>query len=63
MVKGEVIVFGKIGLMMPGFKYVRDVDLEVDGTKAAFAEYIGDLGERHPKRKGEMVYGKIFMKK
>ena len=63
MVKGEVIVFGKIGLMMPGFKYVKDVDLEVDGTKAKFGEYIGDLGERHPKRKGEPVYGKIFLKK
>jgi formylmethanofuran dehydrogenase subunit C len=63
MVKGEIIVFGKINVMMPGFRYEKDIDLEVDGTKAKFAEYIGDLGERHPKRKGETVYGKLYMKK
>jgi hypothetical protein len=27
-----------------------------------FHEFIGDLGERHPKRKGETVYGKFYMK-
>ena len=62
MVKGEVILFGTVDVMMPGFKYVQDVDIEVDGTKAKFAEFIGDLGERHPKRKGETVYGKFYMK-
>ena len=60
MVKGEVYLFGTVDVMMPGYKYVRDVELEVDGTKAKFAEYIGDLGERHPKRKGETVYGKFY---
>ena len=63
MVKGEVILFGKVNVMMPGFKYTRDVELDVEGTKAMFAEYIGDLGERHPKKKGEVVYGKLYMKK
>ncbi len=63
LVKGEIYVFGKINVMMPGYKPVRDVELEVDGTKAKFTEYIGDLGERHPKRKGEIVYGKLYMKK
>ena len=60
MVKGEVILFGTVDVMMPGFKYVRDVEMEADGTRAKFAEYIGDLGERHPKRKGETVYGKFY---
>ena len=63
LVKGEIYVFGKINVMMPGYKPVNEVDLDVDGTKAKFVEYIGDLGERHPKRKGEMVYGKLYMKK
>ena len=62
MVKGEMILFGTVNVMMPGYKYVRDVEMEVDGTKAKFAEFIGDLGERHPKRKGETVYGKFYMK-
>lgn len=62
MVKGEIYVFGNINVMMPGFKQVGEVDLEVDGTKAKFIECVGDLGERHPKRKGEMVYGKLFLK-
>jgi formylmethanofuran dehydrogenase subunit C len=63
LVKGEIYVFGKINVMLPGYKPVRDVELEVDGTKATFIEYIGDLGERHPKRKGETVYGHLYMKK
>jgi formylmethanofuran dehydrogenase subunit C len=62
MVKGEAYLFGTVDVMMPGYKYVRDVEMEVDGTKAMFHEFIGDLGERHPKRKGEMVYGKFYMK-
>jgi formylmethanofuran dehydrogenase subunit C len=63
MVKGEIYVFGSINVMMPGYKPVGEVDLDVDGTKAKFTEYIGDLGERHPKRKGEVVWGKLYMKK
>ena len=63
LVKGEIYVFGNINVMMPGYKPVAEVDLEVDGTKGTFVEYIGDLGERHPKRKGEPIYGKLYMKK
>jgi len=62
LVKGEIYVFGNINVMMPGFKPVGKLDLNVDGTNAKFVEYIGDLGERHPKRKGETVYGKLFLK-
>jgi len=63
LVKGEIYVFGTINVMMPGYKPVGEVELEVDGTKAKFVDYIGDLGERHPKRKGETVYGHLYMKK
>ncbi|HVP94985.1 MAG TPA: formylmethanofuran dehydrogenase subunit C [Methanoregulaceae archaeon] len=63
MVKGEIYIFGNINVMMPGYKPVGEVDLDVDGTKATFIEYIGDLGERHPKKKGEPVYGKLYVKK
>lgn len=60
MVEGEIYVFGNIDVMMPGFTYREDVDLEVDGTKGRFALYEGDLGERHRKRKGQTIYGKLY---
>ncbi|MCK8517970.1 formylmethanofuran dehydrogenase subunit C [Methanoculleus sp. 7T] len=60
MVEGEIYVFGNIDVMMPGFAYREDVDLEVDGTKGRFALYEGDLGERHRKKKGQMIYGKLY---
>jgi formylmethanofuran dehydrogenase subunit C len=60
MVEGEIYVFGTIDVMMPGFAYRQDVDLDVDGTKGRFAYYEGDLGERHRKRKGQMIYGKLY---
>lgn len=63
LVKGTIYVFGTINVMMPGYKPVGDVELEVDGTKATFTDYIGDLGERHPKSKGNIVYGHLYMKK
>jgi formylmethanofuran dehydrogenase subunit C len=62
MVEGEIYVFGDIELMMPGFAYRKDVDIEVDGTKGLFALYEGDLGERHRKRKGQMIYGKLYQR-
>ncbi|HZD42802.1 MAG TPA: formylmethanofuran dehydrogenase subunit C [Methanomicrobiales archaeon] len=62
MVKGEIYVFGKIDVMMPGYVYRKDETLEVDGTKGKFALYEGDTGERHPKRKGQLVYGKLYLK-
>ena len=52
MVKGEMYVLGKIKFMMPGYQKVDTVEKEVDGVKATFDHYIGDLGERHRKSKG-----------
>ncbi len=63
MVRGEIYLFGSLDLMMPGFRHVGDVELEVEGVNAKFAEYIGDLGERHPKSKGQTIYGKLYQKK
>jgi formylmethanofuran dehydrogenase subunit C len=48
--------------MMPGFKPVGEVDLEIAGTKGRFAHFIGDMGERHKKKKGQMVYGNLYKK-
>lgn len=62
MVQGEIYVFGTIDVMLPGYIYRSDVDLEVDDTKAKFALFEGDTAERHPKRKGETIYGKLYMK-
>ena len=63
MVNGEIYVFGKIDVMMPGFEYRKDETLDVDGVKAKFALYEGDTGERHAKRKGQTVYGKLYVKR
>jgi len=62
MVGGEIYIFGDLEVPMPTFEYRKDVELEVDGTKAKFALFEGDTAERHPKRKGETIYGKIYMK-
>ena len=61
MVKGEVYVLGKVERMMPTFKPNGVEEVELDGKKQIFQVYIGDLGERHGKRKGEIVYGKIYI--
>jgi formylmethanofuran dehydrogenase subunit C len=62
LVDGTIYVFGSIDVMMPGYKYVDDVEQEVDGVKAKFAHYIGDLGERHKKKKGQVIYGNLYKK-
>lgn len=62
MVKGDIYVFGTIDVMMPGYKYTDDVEKEVDGTKATFFHYIGDLGERHRKSKGQIIYANLYVK-
>ena len=62
MVEGEICVFGKIDVVMPGFRYTGDVEYECDGTKGKFALYEGDIGERHRKKKGQVVYGKLYQK-
>lgn len=62
MVGGEIYVYGGIDVMMPGFKYAQDEELDVDGDKGIFSLFHGDTGERHPKRKGQLVYGKLYLK-
>jgi formylmethanofuran dehydrogenase subunit C len=62
MVDGEIIIFGSIDTMMPGFKPAGEVELEVDGTKAKFSHFIGDMGERHKKRKGQVIYANLYKK-
>ena len=62
MVGGEIYVNGAIDVMMPGFKYAKDEDLEVDGEHGKYSLFYGDTGERHPKRKGQIVYGKLYLK-
>jgi len=62
MVGGDIFVFGTIDVMMPGFKPAGEQELEVDGVKAKFAHYIGDTGERHKKKKGQVVYGNLYKK-
>jgi len=62
LVDGTIIVFGNIETMMPGYKPNGEVELEVDGVKALFSHYIGDMGERHKKRKGAIVYGNLYKK-
>jgi formylmethanofuran dehydrogenase subunit C len=62
MVKGDIYVLGKIQYMLPGFKKIETVEKEVDGTKAKFDHFIGDLGERHPKSKGQEIYANLYVK-
>ncbi len=62
MVEGTIILLGTVDVMMPGFKYVRDEEVEVDGEKMVLSLYVGDLGERHRKRKGEPIYGKLYLR-
>ena len=62
MVDGTIFVFGSIETMMPGFKPNGEVEMEVDGVKATFAHYIGDMGERHKKKKGAIVYANLYKK-
>jgi formylmethanofuran dehydrogenase subunit C len=62
MVEGTIVLLGTVDVMMPGFRYVRDEEVEVDGEKMVLSLYVGDLGERHRKRKGEPVYGKLYLR-
>lgn len=60
MVKGEIYVYEGCDIMMPGFKKVEEKEIEVDGETRMFNVYIGDLGERHSKSKGETIYGHLY---
>ena len=62
MVDGTIIILGSIDVMMPGYRPMGTVDLEVDGVKGKFAHFIGDTGERHKKRKGQVIYGNLYKK-
>jgi formylmethanofuran dehydrogenase subunit C len=62
MVEGDIYVFGTIETMMPGFKPNGEIELEVDGTRGRFAHFIGDMGERHKKKKGQVVYANLYKK-
>jgi formylmethanofuran dehydrogenase subunit C len=62
MVQGEIYVFGTIDVMLPGYIYRQEMEKEVEGTKAKFAFFEGDTAERHPKRKGQVQYAKLYLK-
>ena len=62
MVEGDIYIFGSIDIMMPGFKPAGEVVLEVEGTKGKFAHFIGDMGERHKKKKGQVIYANLYKK-
>ncbi|NLV27098.1 MAG: formylmethanofuran dehydrogenase subunit C [Methanomicrobiales archaeon] len=61
MVKGDIFVLGQVERMMPSYIYKADEEVELDGKKQIFQVWIGDMGERHAKRKGEIIYGKIYI--
>ena len=62
MVEGDIYIFGTIDVMMPGYKPAGEVELEVDGVKGKFAHFIGDMGERHKKKKGQVIYANLYKK-
>ena len=47
--------------MMPSYILKGEEEVELDGKKQLFQVWIGDMGERHGKRKGEVIYGKIYV--
>lgn len=61
MVKGDIFVLGQIERMMPSYILKGEEEVELDGKKQKFQVWIGDMGERHGKRKGEIIYGKIYV--
>lgn len=63
MVKGDAYILGNLLNPLPGFKKIATVEKEVDGGVYTFDQYIGDLGERKEKKKGEIIYGNIYLKK
>ncbi len=61
MVKGDIFVLGQVERMMPTYILKGEEEVELDGKKQMFQVWIGDMGERHGKRKGEIIYGKIYV--
>ena len=62
MIKGEIIVLGEIERMMPTFLHVGETEIELDGKMIPVQIWQGDMGTRHDKRKGELIYGKVYIK-
>ncbi len=61
MVKGDIYCLGGVERMMPSYKFDHTEEVEFEGKKMNFQVYFGDLGERHGKKKGEIIYGKIYL--
>ncbi len=61
--RGELYLFGTVDVMMPGYAQAGETELTVSGTTAVFTIYEGDHGERHPTRKGQPIYAKLYLKK
>jgi len=62
MVKGEIIVLGEIERMMPTFLHAGETEIELDGKMIPVQIWQGDTGAHHEKRKGELIYGKVYIK-
>ena len=62
MIKGEIIVLGEIERMMPTFLHIGETEVELDGAMIPVQIWQGDMGDRHDKRKGETIYGKLYLK-
>jgi len=60
MIKGEIIVLGEIERMMPTFLPAGETEIELDGKLIPVKIWHGDMGDRHEKRKGEVIYGKVY---
>jgi formylmethanofuran dehydrogenase subunit C len=62
MIKGEIIVLGEVERMLPSFLHVGQTEIELDGKMIPVQVWQGDMGDRHDKRKGEYIYGKLYLK-
>ena len=62
MVKGEIIVLGEIERMLPTFVHIGQTEVELDEKMIPVQIWQGDMGERHDKRKGQYIYGKLYLK-
>lgn len=62
LVKGDAYVFGTLMYPLPGYKKIETIEKEVDGQTYTLDHYIGDLGERKDKRKGETIWGNLYLK-
>jgi len=61
--RGEIYLFGTVDVMMPGYVPTGEIEVTIGGTSSVFTVYEGDQGERHPTRKGQPVFAKLYLKK